>query len=864
MNVALLLAIALAAARLADLSPAQRGDGTVTPSPTGVLTKAPVLKRFVHAEYPPDLAAVGVTGAVVLALVIDETGQVVQATLVEPSPYPSFNAAAIHAVTQFEFEPAEIDGKPASVEITYRYEFVLRSAPAASAPSEAPVALFGRVVERGTRSAVANAAVEAGGVTTETDADGKFELRGVAPGNVTVRVVSPEHAPLAVEETIAAGKKKEVEYRLTRRHYDPFEAVVRGDRTRKEVSVYTLRTEEVRSLPGTQGDTLKVLQNLPGVARSPFGLGLLVVRGSAPQDTKVYLDGVEIPLLFHFGGITSVIGSETIASLDFYPGNFGARYGRAMGGSVDVKTRDAQREVHGVAQLDIFDGTALIELPVGEGSLFLSARRSWVDGVLAIVLPRVAPEAAADLRVAPRYYDYQLKLSYPVLGGTASVMAFGDDDELAFVRPEDAVGRPSFFLETGFHRVAARFQRGFGGGVANDATLALGTDKFDVLQGNNFGVLSTIRSLTLRDSLTWHASDGLSLELGLDALLRSYDYAIYAPPLRAPGQVGGFVGDTASQIGDSAAGWWLSPAVFLEADWRPVPALRLVPGVRLDHDSRLRTGKLWVDPRLSLFYEVARGTTLLAGAGVYGEPPAVQQMTRIFGNPDLGTQRALQYSAGVRQDLPLDAGLELTAFYKDLRELVGSTRAVTPDGDPLLLSNGSRGEALGLELLVRRQLSRGLYGWLAYTWSKSSRRDDPTLPTYPDWHLFQLDQTHIFTLVLSYRTAGNWIVGTRLRGVSGNPYTPMVGSVLNANTGRYQCIPAQRTFSARLPGFFQADARVDKRWVFDTWMFALYLDVQNVTNRENPEFNFQNFDCSAQVAVPGLPVFPALGLRAEW
>ena len=848
---------------------AGRAVGQPAPAPTppstsiGVLTKPPVLKRFVEAEYPPDLAAVGVTGAVVFALVIDEVGQVLQATLIEPSPYPSFNAAAIHAVTQFEFEPAEIDGKPTSVEITYRYEFVLRSAPAA-APAEAPVALFGRVVERGTRSAVANAAIEAGGVTTETDADGKFELRGVAPGKVTVRVVSPEHAPLSLEEIIASGKKKEVEYRLTRRHYDPFEAVVRGDRTRKEVSVYTLRTEEVRSLPGTQGDTLKVLQNLPGVARSPFGLGLLVVRGSAPQDTKVYLDGVEIPLLFHFGGITSVIGSETIASLDFYPGNFGARYGRAMGGTVDVKTRDAQRELHGVAQVDIFDGTALVEMPVGEGSLFLSARRSWVDGVLAIVLPRVAPETAADLRVAPRFYDYQLKLSYPVLGGTASVMAFGGDDELAFVRPEDAVGRPSFFLETGFHRVAARFQRGFAGGVGNDATLALGTDKFDVLQGNNFGVLTTIRSLTLRDALTWHASDQLSLELGLDALLRSFDYTIYAPPLRAPGQVGGFVGDTASQIGDSATGWWLSPAVYLEADWRPLPSLRLVPGLRLDHDSRLRTGELWVDPRLSIFYEVARGTTLLAGAGVYGEPPAVQQMTRIFGNPDLRTQRALQYSAGVRQDLPLDTGLELTAFYKDLRELVGGTRAVTPGGDPLLLSNGSRGEVFGLEMLMRRQLSRGLYGWLAYTWSKSSRRDDPTLPTYPDWHLFQFDQTHILTLVLSYRTAGNWIVGTRLRGVSGNPYTPMVGSVLNANTGRYQCIPAQRTFSARLPGFFQADARIDKRWVFESWMFALYLDVQNVTNRDNPEFNFQNFDCSAQVAVAGLPVFPALGLRAEW
>jgi TonB family protein len=842
----------------------QGGEGAQKAAPSGVLTKTPVLTRFVPAEYPPALAAEGITGAVVLDLVIDEAGAVTQATIAEPSAHPAFDAAAIHAVTQFEFEPAEIDGKPAAVQITYRYEFVLKKAPAPAAPAEAPVALFGRVVERGTRSPVANATVDAGGVTAETDDGGRFELRGVAPGLVQVKIASSEHQAFTQEETIERGKKREVEYRLTRRHYDPFEAVVRGDRQRKEVSVHTLNVEEVRSLPGTQGDTLKVLQNFPGVARSPFGIGLLVVRGSAPQDTKVYLDGIEIPLLFHFGGITSVIASDTISAIEFYPGNFGARYGRAMGGSVDVKTREPKKEFHGAAQLDVFDGTALLEVPLGDGSLYVAARRSWVDAVLAVVLPRVAPETANNLRVAPRYYDYQVKLSYPVLGGTGSVMAFGSNDLLSFVRPEDEVGRPSFFLETGFHRLALRHQRTFASGVSNDATLALGTDKFDVLQGTNFGVLTDVTSLSLRDAVTWRSSPRLSFEVGTDIVLRSFKYAIYAPPLRAPGQIGGVVGDLSSQIGETSSGSWLSPAVYLEADWRISPRLRLVPALRLDGDSRLRHGGFWLDPRLSAFYEVRPGTTVTAAAGLYGEPPAPQQTTSTFGNPDIGSQRAFQYSLGLRQDLPFDAGLELTGFYKDLRQVVGATRALDSRSDPLLISNGTLGEAYGVEVLVRRQLARGLYGWLAYTLSKSLRRDDPTLPTYPQWHLFNFDQTNILTLVLSYRTENNWTFGTRVRGVSGNPYTASVGSVYDANSGRYRCLPSARPFSSRLPAFFQADARVDRRWVYEKWSLSLYLDVQNVTNRDNAEFNFQNFDCSAQVNVPGIPVFPTLGVRAEW
>jgi hypothetical protein len=99
--------------------------------------------------------------------------------------------------------------------------------------------------------------------------------------------------------------------------------------------------------------------------------------------------------------------------------------------------------------------------------------------------------------------------------------------------------------------------------------------------------------------------------------------------------------------------------------------------------------------------------------------------------------------------------------------------------------------------------------------------------------------------------------------VSGNPYTPPVGAVYYSDSGRFQCIPGAPD-SQRLPGFFQADARVDKRWVFEKWMFSTYLDIQNVTNHENAEARFRNFDCSQTVIVPSIPFFPSLGFRAEW
>ena len=147
--------------------------------------------------------------------------------------------------------------------------------------------------------------------------------------------------------------------------------------------------------------------------------------------------------------------------------------------------------------------------------------------------------------------------------------------------------------------------------------------------------------------------------------------------------------------------------------------------------------------------------------------------------------------------------------------------------------------------------------------SRSLRRDDPTDPHFPAWRLFTLDQTHVVAFVLSYRLPSDWIVGTRIRTVTGNPYTPPIGAILDADTGRSRCLPGA-PLSRRLPGFFQADARVDKRFVFERWMLSAYLDVQNAMNHENAEFRFQNFDCSQDVPVPSLPLLPAIGLRAEW
>ena len=86
-----------------------------------------------------------------------------------------------------------------------------------------------------------------------------------------------------------------------------------------------LDTTAIRTQPGAGNDVLRALQSLPGVARTPFGLGGLALRGTAPRDTKVYLDEIEVPLLYHFGGIASFLLTGAVDEVTLEPGGASVR-----------------------------------------------------------------------------------------------------------------------------------------------------------------------------------------------------------------------------------------------------------------------------------------------------------------------------------------------------------------------------------------------------------------------------------------------------------------------------------------------------------------------------------------------------------
>ncbi|WNZ63135.1 energy transducer TonB [Myxococcus sp. MxC21-1] len=81
-----------------------------------------------EAIYPPEAAAQQLEGTVVMWVDISETGAVSNVEVSQPAGH-GFDEAAVEAVRQFQFEPAEVDGVPAPVRIEYAYQFVFRPPP---------------------------------------------------------------------------------------------------------------------------------------------------------------------------------------------------------------------------------------------------------------------------------------------------------------------------------------------------------------------------------------------------------------------------------------------------------------------------------------------------------------------------------------------------------------------------------------------------------------------------------------------------------------------------------------------------------------------------------------------------------------
>jgi TonB family protein len=829
----------------------------------------PVVKKDEGAKYPETALADKVKNpaVVVLVLELDVAGAVKNAT-VETGAGHGFDEAALDAAKSLVFEPAQRNGQPIAAKIRHKYAF-----------TPPPGVISGRITTRLRDAPIAGARVTAigknGTTTAVTDADGAFRIEGVAPDTYTISVEAAGFDPQSYEETIDPGTESRADVRLERPDLAApaagvtgpvSEVTVRGTRPPREVTKRTLEQRELARIPGTNGDALRAIQNLPGVARPPGIAGLLIVRGAAPQETGTYVDGTLVPLIYHFGGLSSVIPTEMLDHIDFYPGNFSAYYGRHTGGVIDVGVKDpavnknpraafppAQDGVRALVQADLIDARTVVQGPLGNtGWTFaVAGRRSYID----VWLKPALEQLGSSVTTAPVYYDYQLMLQrdWDKKKHNLRLFFFGSDDRLEVLVRQVNASAPaltgSVGLGTAFWRAQARYVGKLSETTEVRLVGAVGKDAIQLNVSDNFFLLSSY-PISGRAELSQRIAPGVRNNVGMDVLVVPYEVNLRLPPIPRPGEppAGPFGGRPPLVVHETDSLY--RPALFNELELTPFKGTRIVPGVRLDYTKENRS---WdVQPRLVVRQDLKSDfprTTLKGGVGRFANPPQPQETNSVFGVPGTRSIIANHYGFGGEQEITRNIEVSSEAFYRQYDGVI-----VQGEG------NTGEGRAYGLETLLRYKPDSRFFGFLAYTLSRSVRRDAPDEPE----RLFQFDQTHILTAIGSYRLGRGWEVGLRFRLISGNLRTPRTYGFFDATSGAYVPGLSFPPYSARNPMFHQLDLRIDKSWILAEGVrLSAYLDLYNAYNQGNVEGVNYNYNSTLSSYATGIPILPSLGMRLE-
>ncbi len=833
-------------------------------SPLAAHAATPRLIDYVAPRYPELALLASNEATVVCKLHISPEGAVTEADC-DDAPGKSFADAAKAAWLKCRFAPME---KPLLYAATARFGVAINDEVEASSLAEAAErksTLEGEVLEAGARVGLAGAdiVVQGLGVTALTDKTGKFKLE-LPVGDHELVFSRGDYKPTRVRVRVLPDAKDNppLSLRAFRRSTVSMEATVRAP---KDVTLAPTTSEvaheELRNVPGTNNDPVGVIQDLPGVARAPYAAGQLVVRGAQPQDTGAFFDGQKIPILYHLLNGPSVLSEEMVERIDFLPGGAGVYFGRQLAGVVDIIPRsDDVDRLHGSASVDLNKTAAFLRGPIGDSTFFaVGGRISYVNPFLKLT---ANPNETYQV---PLYWDYQGRLDQRLPDGARLIFtAFGSGDSFSQINPGRGTAAAYSDQEIHFHRFQLKYEKTLSPGwTLTIAPQAGFGDDVTTTTGQGAGAFSLPsetadqqKDLGLRAQLAKKGEGDSLFRFGVDSSYEKADYQVDEQVALA--LTGVQSGTTAEEVRSNGTQHFGNLGTYADYSFT-LGDFRLTPGVRLDWMHWTGGDYAMFDPRIWGKYQFTPAFDMYAYAGVYHEAPLATQLDAKIGNPGLTPERANQYGLGGDYKYGSDWTFKIEGFYQNRSALpFAGTPSLGPDGNviyPLLVNSGIA-RSMGVEVMIRRELTSSVYGWIAYTFSRSQQLERPGLP----WEPTDYDQPHVLTLLVAYRRSTQAEVALRARVTSGNPIRNVTGSVFDSDSGNY--LPIQGAFgTGRLPPFVQLDILVNNLWTTDNFKLSMYIELDNLLNRNNAEGIAYDYRFSVSSYVPGQPLDASIGAK---
>ena len=266
--------------------------------------------------------------------------------------------------------------------------------------------------------------------------------------------------------------------------------------------------------------------------------------------------------------------------------------------------------------------------------------------------------------------------------------------------------------------------------------------------------------------------------------------------------------------------------------------------------------KTQLSPRIGLAHPITEDAVLHFSYGHFFQNPDYNSLyynlqkdlstsLPLIGNPDVKAQKTVSYEAGIKYKLSESWALDLTAWYKDITDLLSTLQVSYLSQDYVVFYNSDYASVKGIDLTLYKRYSDYFSGSLDYTYMVAKGNNSQPLGGYFDAfageeiphqeYFLDFDQRHKIALNLNFNIPEN--SGLDILGMdilsnfnlnvifianSGLPYTPYVDPTVRIDVN-----------SGRKPWTSTVDLRAIKTIPFGIVSAALFLEITNLLNTEN-------------------------------
>jgi len=656
----------------------------------------------------------------------------------------------------------------------------------------------------------------------QTDATGVARFTNVPPGRFLLTVstigysfvrrsIDVAATPLAITVPMSEGTGAYQEALTVAA--DPARLAEPGVASQMELGSAAL--QDLRGV--ATDDPMRAMQSLPGVATGDDFQAEFSVRGSAFRHVGFVIDGVQAPLLMHAvrgrddTGSLAMIHGDVLDRASLMAGPHPQRHGDWLGATLEFGLRDGSRDrvqlrgaVSGTSASAVLEGPLT---PSRKGAWLLSLRKSYVDWLIRKLDPEI--DSTIGFVDAQSVFTIDLtsrqQIRATLIGGQAVYRERDTGSTNGLAR---AVSTGSLFS--------------LGWRYAGDSTLLSQRLSASVSTFDNTGVRSQDLGNGRTSAYAWRGDALRTLGAWSVEGGARYEQTHQNQTLRrfATTSTGGLRVTTTRDV---------SAETTMRSVWGQVArrtATRAVSfGARASRDGR--SGDAWVSPWLLTEYTRGR-VTLRASAGASHQRPSLDVAAAAVEPLRLESARQADISVAVR--LSGSSHLQVTPFVRRERDIlrpVGEDRAVNGlrVAGTVFPAVASRldGRSRGIDLLLQRRATRGLTGWIAYTWAHTTH-DDKVSGERFDGDNDQRHTINVFLLQrLSYRSAAS----AKLRLGSNVPLTGYF-------TGTTDALKLSETRNqVRLPWYVRLDLRANRTFTFARRRLTLFAEVVNVLGRRN-------------------------------